>query len=580
MAIDSSIFAAEFSDMFDKFVRQQQKFQKSIEKTFTNISNQLSVDINSKKKEPYKNKNQEKYLKGRPVVQPNTNTSAGTRQVVQSSIKVIIDDLSKKAVDKLSPKQEEKSTTVTPEKKPKGIWEKIIGGLMAALGVVGGSMMLNSSGFDTSAMSSIFGGAGLIMKLVKPLKPLLKRLPLIGLLISLGEAVIKFKDGSPDKILSGLLDITAGIAYLFPGIGTAVGLGVDILNYFMTNKMDELKSTGGKFSGFGDLFKRMMSSFLDTPFIKWFVDLGDKAVDVWTNPGVESLYNFFEHIGLVDVSNFMHSLDSNMGAALGLKDSKGDSQSLTAWFGDWITTSIIQPIKDFFNEVTDMIADGILLITGLVGEAFDSVKKLADDLNPKKNIEEIARLEKETREGEATAADKQSTLSYKRKNKLMDTGQYTAEELGKMSPEETTKAYSTQFLKAAKDKKKEDPNAEVDAVQWDLSTKNRQTKNQDFGDYEMQDFSVSDEKINAIVTGDKVQQFSKSDTIIGFKEGEVLVKGIESLIELSKQQIQVLSTYLEKSMNSGASIIAPSTSNNNYSFNIESSVNSFRKMVN
>jgi hypothetical protein len=577
MAMDLSIFAAEFSEMFNSFVKQQHKFQESIDKTFKKITKHLD-DSGKVATKPltttiYKNENQRSYLNGRPDVPQEKKP----RQVVQSSIKVFVEDISKKASDKLGPVDKTKDVK-SKEDKPEGIWGKILGGLLGALGVVGASFMLNKSGFDTSMISSVFGGAGLIAKLVKPLKPLLKRLPLIGLLISLGEAIVKFKDGSPDKILSGLLDLTSGIAYLFPGIGTAVGLGVDLLNYFLTNKMEDLKKTGGKFTGFGDLFKRMLSGFMETPFIKWFVDLGDKVTDVWTNPGIESLYNFFEHIGLVSVSNFIHSLDRGIGSMLGLKDSEGNSQSLTTWFGDWVDKSIIQPIKDFFNHITDMIAGGILAIGVMVGEAFDSVKKLADDLNPKKNIEEISRLEKETRESEATAADKQSTLSYKRKSELLGFG-YTAAELSAMSPEESDKAYiGRNGPKSTNKTAEEQPADNENVTDFSVSTKNKPAKNQDFGDYEMQDFSVSNEKINAIVTGDKVQQFSKSDTIIGFKEGEALIKGIESLIAVGQQQLQMLQLMFEN--NNQQNIIAPTSNNTtNYSFSVASGVDLFRKMV-
>jgi hypothetical protein len=568
MAMDISIFAAEFSEMFNSFVKQQHKFQESIDKTFKKIVKHLD-DSGKVATKPlinnnYKNENQRSYLNGRPDVPQEKKP----RQVVQSSIKVFVEDISKKASDKLAPAAGEPKLDKPKEDKPAGIWGKIIGGLLGALGVVGASFMANKSGFDTSKIASIFGGAGLIAKLVKPLKPLLKRLPLIGLLISLGEAIVKFKDGSPDKILSGLLDITAGIAYLFPGIGTAVGLGVDLLNYFLTNKMDELKQTGGKFTGFGDLFKRILGSITDTPFIKWFVDLGDKFSDVWSNPGVESLYNFFEHIGLVSVSNFMQSLDSGIGSMLGLKDSEGNSQSLTTWFGDWVNKSIIQPIKDFFNHITDMIADGILAIGVMVSEAFDSVKKLADDLNPKKNIEEIARLEKETREGEATAADKQSTLSYKRKSELMGYG-YTAAELSAMSPEETNKSFLGRNGPKPTNKTAEDPANDEDVTDLSASTKNKSVHD---------DFSVNGGKVNAIISNDEIQQFNPKDTIIGFKEGEALVNGIESLIAVGQQQLQMLQLMLEN--NRQQNIIAPTSNNTtNYSFSVASGVELFRKMV-
>ena len=66
-SLESSVFAAQFSAMFEKFVKQQTDFQKRLEKTLTDISK--SVHAN-KKSETVKNnflsKQDEKYRAGRP----------------------------------------------------------------------------------------------------------------------------------------------------------------------------------------------------------------------------------------------------------------------------------------------------------------------------------------------------------------------------------------------------------------------------------------------------------------------------------------------------------------------------------
>jgi hypothetical protein len=92
------------------------------------------------------------------------------------------------------------------------------------------------------------------------------------------------------------------------------------------------------------------------------------------------------------------------------------------------------------------------------------------------------------------------------------------------------------------------------------------------------DFSVSGGEVNAIVRGNKYQQFSNDDNIIGFKDGEALAEGIKELISVGQQQLEILAMYLEKS-GAGGNVVAPSTTNN-YTYNVESSVSAFRKAVN
>ena len=73
-------------------------------------------------------------------------------------------------------------------------------------------------------------------------------MPIIGSLFSFYEAYKKFKQGGIDNIVFGIMDLAAGIAYAFPGVGTAIGLGVDVLQYFLKNKADEFKKETGETS--------------------------------------------------------------------------------------------------------------------------------------------------------------------------------------------------------------------------------------------------------------------------------------------------------------------------------------------
>jgi hypothetical protein len=69
--------------------------------------------------------------------------------------------------------------------------------------------------------------------LVKIITPLLKRLPLVGTVISFGFAYTRFKSGDT---IGGIIDILSGIATLVPGVGTAISIGLDVLNAFLDYK--------------------------------------------------------------------------------------------------------------------------------------------------------------------------------------------------------------------------------------------------------------------------------------------------------------------------------------------------------
>ena len=58
-------------------------------------------------------------------------------------------------------------------------------------------------------------------------KSFMKKIPIIGSLISLGSAFKRLKDGD---IYGGLLDVGAAAAYMLPGLGTPLGIALDVLN--------------------------------------------------------------------------------------------------------------------------------------------------------------------------------------------------------------------------------------------------------------------------------------------------------------------------------------------------------------
>ena len=154
------------------------------------------------------------------------------------------------------------------------------------------------------------GGAkalfGTIFKLfMKFLKPVLKRIPGIGSLISWGFAISRFKNGD---LVGGLIDVASGIATLFPGIGTGISIGLDVLNAFLDAKKgkeeDGVKPEGAP-GGIGAFFGKIKDKILNNFPIKNLMDFYKGVGKVFKGdfkegfkqmafaiPFMEKLYNF------------------------------------------------------------------------------------------------------------------------------------------------------------------------------------------------------------------------------------------------------------------------------------------------
>jgi phage-related protein len=81
----------------------------------------------------------------------------------------------------------------------------------------------------------LFGKIGAaILKVLKPAAKLLKRIPIIGTLISVGFAISRFKSGDT---VGGIIDAMSGLVGLLdlvvPGLGFGLSLGLDVLNAFL-----------------------------------------------------------------------------------------------------------------------------------------------------------------------------------------------------------------------------------------------------------------------------------------------------------------------------------------------------------
>lgn len=102
------------------------------------------------------------------------------------------------------------------------------------------------------------GGGSILKILGAGLKGIAKRIPFIGALISFKDAYERIQKGD---ITGGLISIGSGIATFFPGIGTAIAIGLDVLNAFLDRKTEGGKTS--KLGAIGDMFAPLYNKIKD-----------------------------------------------------------------------------------------------------------------------------------------------------------------------------------------------------------------------------------------------------------------------------------------------------------------------------
>ena len=149
---------------------------------------------------------------------------------------------------------------------PKNLFKNVITSAKGFLSGVGKFLLAPFTRLvGKGGSKAIFGTVGKLF--TKFLTPVLKRIPGIGSLISWGFAVSRFKSGD---LVGGLIDVASGIATLFPGIGTGISIGLDVLNAFLDVKKggeDKVKPEGAP-GGIGVFFGKIKDAIMNNFPIK------------------------------------------------------------------------------------------------------------------------------------------------------------------------------------------------------------------------------------------------------------------------------------------------------------------------
>jgi len=132
-------------------------------------------------------------------------------------------------------------------------------GIFGTLGKIGSKLISLGSYFGEAMTKNVdeavTAAKGFFPKLMGALKiggkggtkALLKKIPVIGLLVGAGMAIKRMSDGD---ILGGLMELGSGVASLFPGVGTGISIGMDAALLGtdvagITGENRKVSSTGG-----------------------------------------------------------------------------------------------------------------------------------------------------------------------------------------------------------------------------------------------------------------------------------------------------------------------------------------------
>jgi hypothetical protein len=192
---------------------------------------------------------------------------------------------------------------------------------------------------------------GKMLGFVKPLLKVLRRIPLIGSLISIGFAISRFMKGD---IVGGVIDslsALSGLLYLVPGgapFGFAISLGLDIMNAWLDYKAASPENAGkSKGNILMDMVKgigsKLMQHSLYLPIIGGFERFGM----AWDAIKSGNVMEGIKQLGLglitfVGGGAMIKGIEVLMGW-LGSKDDEGSLKSDTTWFSrmkSWIAKKL------------------------------------------------------------------------------------------------------------------------------------------------------------------------------------------------------------------------------------------------
>lgn len=194
-----------------------------------------------------------------------------------------------------------------------------------------------------SFIGKIIGGA---VKILKPLATILKKLPVVGTIISFGFAISRFRNGD---IRGGVIDVLSGLAVLVPGVGTALSIGLDVLNAYLDFKGggEQPKKVEKKGNILTDMAKSvgnfLWENAIHVPILGTIRYMGE-AYDAFMAG------NYMDALGLLGQS----IISIVPGGGLLIRG----IEAMMGWFGSSSTeSSKLKPLTDWMGGVKNWIAN-------------------------------------------------------------------------------------------------------------------------------------------------------------------------------------------------------------------------------
>jgi hypothetical protein len=223
--------------------------------------------------------------------------------------------------------------------------------MTAAKGMLGTFSRFVTAPFKFAGKLLGKGFMGRIVGALKPLAKILKKIPLIGTIISIGFAISRFMDGDTVGGVIDVLSALAGLLNLIPGgsiIAIPLTIGLDILNAWLDAKTEGAKDkNAAKLDILGDMAKSIGKWIWDNalwlPVIGGFKRWG-MAYDAFKGGNImEGLKQFgLGILSFAGMGPIIMGIETLMGF-FGDKEEKKDLKPSTSWFGrikEWVKNKL------------------------------------------------------------------------------------------------------------------------------------------------------------------------------------------------------------------------------------------------
>jgi hypothetical protein len=223
--------------------------------------------------------------------------------------------------------------------------------MTAAKGMLGTFSKFVTAPFKFAGKLMGKGFMGRIVGALKPLAKILKKIPLIGTIISIGFAISRFMDGDTVGGVIDVLSALTGLLNLIPGgsiIAIPLSIGLDILNAWLDAKTAGAKDkNSAKLDILGDMAKSIGNWIWDNalwlPVIGGFKRWG-MAYDAFKGGNImEGLKQFgLGILSFAGMGPIIMGIETLMGF-FGDKEEKKDLKPNTSWFGrikEWVKNKL------------------------------------------------------------------------------------------------------------------------------------------------------------------------------------------------------------------------------------------------